>query len=72
MARDEIVPELEGIAGVADVEITGGLEDEVTITLDPVAVAQSGISPSRSRRRWLPAASRSRPASCRQTPSRSR
>ena len=45
MARDEIVPELEGIAGVADVEITGGLDDEVTITLDPIAVAQSGISP---------------------------
>ena len=44
-ARDEIVPELEGIAGVADVEITGGLDDEVTITLDPIAVAQSGISP---------------------------
>ena len=44
-ARDEIVPELEGIAGVADVEITGGLDDEVTITLDPVAVAQSGINP---------------------------
>jgi len=45
VARDEIVPELEGIAGVADVEITGGLEDEVTITLDPVAMAQSGIDP---------------------------
>ena len=45
VARDEIVPELEGIAGVADVEITGGLNDEVTITLDPAAVAQSGINP---------------------------
>jgi hydrophobic/amphiphilic exporter-1 (mainly G- bacteria), HAE1 family len=43
IAADEIVPELEGIAGVADVEITGGLENEVTITLDPVALAASGI-----------------------------
>ena len=43
IASDQIVPELEGIAGVGDVEITGGLEDEVTITLDPVALAQSGI-----------------------------
>ena len=43
IAADEIVPELEGIAGVADVEITGGLEDEVTVTLDPVALAQSGV-----------------------------
>jgi multidrug efflux pump subunit AcrB len=43
IATDQIVPGLEGIAGVGDVEITGGLEDEVTITLDPVALAQSGI-----------------------------
>ena len=44
IASDQIVPELEGIPGVGDVEITGGLEDEVTITLDPVALAQSGIA----------------------------
>ena len=44
IASDQIVPELEGISGVGDVEITGGLEDEVTITLDPVALAQSGIA----------------------------
>ncbi len=37
------MPALEGITGVGDVEVTGGLEDEVTITLDPVALAQSGI-----------------------------
>ena len=43
IASDEIVPALEGITGVGDVEVTGGLEDEVTITLDPVALAQSGI-----------------------------
>ena len=44
IVSDRIVPELEGIAGVGDVEITGGLEDEVTITLDAVALAQSGIA----------------------------
>ncbi|HEX5041131.1 MAG TPA: efflux RND transporter permease subunit [Candidatus Limnocylindria bacterium] len=44
IAANEIVPELEGISGVADVEITGGLDDEVTITLDPAALAQSGVA----------------------------
>lgn len=44
LAADAIVPELEGIAGVADVEITGGLTDEVTVTLDAVAFAQSGVT----------------------------
>ena len=44
IAADEIVPELEGIPGVSAVEITGGLEDEVTITIDPVALAQSGVA----------------------------
>ncbi len=43
IASDEIVPALEGITGVGDVEVTGGLEDEVTMTLDPVALAESGI-----------------------------
>ncbi|HJP71332.1 MAG TPA: efflux RND transporter permease subunit, partial [Candidatus Limnocylindria bacterium] len=44
VAADEIVPELEGIAGVSGVEITGGVEDEVTITIDPVALARSGVA----------------------------
>jgi HAE1 family hydrophobic/amphiphilic exporter-1 len=44
LAADAIVPELEGIAGVGDVEITGGLTDEVTVTLDAVAFAQSGVT----------------------------
>ena len=43
IASDLIVPELEGIAGVADVEINGGLAERVTITLDPVALGASGI-----------------------------
>jgi HAE1 family hydrophobic/amphiphilic exporter-1 len=43
IAADEIVPELEGIAGVGEVEITGGLSDRVTITLDPARLAASGV-----------------------------
>jgi HAE1 family hydrophobic/amphiphilic exporter-1 len=43
IASDEVVPELEGIAGVASVEITGGLSDQVTVTLDPAALGRYGI-----------------------------
>ena len=43
IASDVIIPELEGIAGVADVEVNGGLSDQVTITLDPAALGASGI-----------------------------
>jgi multidrug efflux pump subunit AcrB len=45
IAESEIVPELEGIAGVGSVELNGGLSDRVTITLDPVAVARRGVNP---------------------------
>ena len=44
IARREVVPELESIAGVANVEVSGGLTDQVTITLEPVALAQTGIN----------------------------
>jgi HAE1 family hydrophobic/amphiphilic exporter-1 len=44
VATKQIVPELEGIAGVATVEVTGGLSDQVVITLDPQAVARYGVS----------------------------
>ncbi|HEX2844291.1 MAG TPA: efflux RND transporter permease subunit, partial [Candidatus Limnocylindria bacterium] len=44
IATDEIVPELEGISGVGDVEINGGLSDQVVITLDPAALGASGVS----------------------------
>ncbi|HSM38574.1 MAG TPA: efflux RND transporter permease subunit, partial [Candidatus Limnocylindrales bacterium] len=36
-------PELEGIPGVAAVEVTGGLADQVTITLQPLALGRYGI-----------------------------
>src|SRR5262245_12587004 len=44
IAADEIVPELEGIAGVGAVEVTGGLQDEVTVTLERSALAQAGVA----------------------------
>ena len=43
IATDEIIPALEGIAGVADVSLNGGLADQVMITLDPQALALNGI-----------------------------
>ncbi|HSK93177.1 MAG TPA: efflux RND transporter permease subunit [Candidatus Angelobacter sp.] len=44
IAATDIVPALEGIAGVGDVEVTGGLTDQVTITLDPIAAAMAGVN----------------------------
>jgi HAE1 family hydrophobic/amphiphilic exporter-1 len=45
LAESEIAPQLEGISGVASVELNGGLSDRVTITLDPAAVAHRGVNP---------------------------
>ena len=45
VATREIVPELEGISGVASVDVTGGLEDQVTITLRPADLARAGVGP---------------------------
>jgi hydrophobic/amphiphilic exporter-1 (mainly G- bacteria), HAE1 family len=44
VAATQIVPELEGITGVANVQVTGGLTGQVTITLNPAAIAQKGVS----------------------------
>ncbi len=44
VARTEVVPALLGIDGVATVDLTGGLETEVVVTLDPAKLAASGIS----------------------------
>jgi HAE1 family hydrophobic/amphiphilic exporter-1 len=43
IATDEIVPALEGIPGVGSIELTGGLSDRVTVTVDPAALARTGI-----------------------------
>jgi len=44
VARTEILPALQGIDGVATVDLTGGLEPQVVITLDPAKLAATGIS----------------------------
>lgn len=44
VARQQVVPSLLGIDGVATVDLTGGLETEAVITLDPARLAETGIS----------------------------
>jgi HAE1 family hydrophobic/amphiphilic exporter-1 len=44
VARDEIVPALLGLEGVASVDLTGGEEQRLTVTLDPDRLAENGIS----------------------------
>jgi len=44
IARTEIVPAIAGIDGVARVDLTGGLEERLAVTLDPARLAASGVS----------------------------
>jgi HAE1 family hydrophobic/amphiphilic exporter-1 len=44
LVRDEVVPELAGIPGVASVDTTGGDLERVEVTLDPLKLAAYGIS----------------------------
>jgi hydrophobic/amphiphilic exporter-1 (mainly G- bacteria), HAE1 family len=44
LARTEIVPSIAAIEGVASADITGGLESQLLITLDPDAMAEAGVS----------------------------
>jgi len=44
IARNEIIPELQAIPGVASAELAGGLEDRLVVTLDPKKLAAAGIS----------------------------
>ncbi len=44
IARTEIVPEISGIDGVAQVDLAGGLEERLAVTLDPTKLAASGVS----------------------------
>jgi HAE1 family hydrophobic/amphiphilic exporter-1 len=45
IVREELAPELLSLAGVASVEVTGGLESRVVITLDPARLAAAGVAP---------------------------
>ena len=44
VARTEIVPEILGLEGVASADLTGGLEQQVLVTLDPDKLAETGIT----------------------------
>ncbi len=46
IAQDTIRPALLGLDGVASVDVTGGEEARVTITLDPAKLARTGVSVS--------------------------
>ncbi|MER3418515.1 MAG: hypothetical protein C4343_05340, partial [Chloroflexota bacterium] len=46
IARREIVPALRALEGVAAVDLTGGTETQVVVTLDPDKVAAAGVSVS--------------------------
>jgi HAE1 family hydrophobic/amphiphilic exporter-1 len=43
IAQDEIVPRIQSLDGVASADVTGGLEPQVTVTLDPQKLAENGI-----------------------------
>jgi hydrophobic/amphiphilic exporter-1 (mainly G- bacteria), HAE1 family len=44
LTRTEIVPSIAALEGVASADITGGLETQLVITLDPAAMAEAGVS----------------------------
>jgi hydrophobic/amphiphilic exporter-1 (mainly G- bacteria), HAE1 family len=43
IVNDEIVPQIQSIDGVATADLTGSLEQQVSITLDPAKLAASGV-----------------------------
>jgi len=44
IAREEILPRLQGIDGVSTAELTGGSSPLLDIVLDPAAMAETGVS----------------------------
>ena len=44
IARTDIVPSLQGLEGVGSVDVTGGLEQRVYVTLDPAKLGDAGVS----------------------------
>ena len=48
IARTDIVPALQGLDGVGAVDVTGGLEQRLLITLDPAKLAEPASRSSRS------------------------
>jgi len=44
LANNEIIPQIQAIDGVASAGLTGSLEPQVSVTIDPARVADSGVS----------------------------
>ena len=44
VASAEVVPALQGLSGVASVDVAGGLTSRLMVTLDPVKMAAAGVS----------------------------
>ena len=44
VAAAEVVPDLQGLGGVASVDIAGGLTSRLIVTLDPLKMAAAGVS----------------------------
>ena len=44
IANEEIVPQIQSLDGVAAADLTGGLEPQVIITLDPQKLSATGVS----------------------------
>jgi HAE1 family hydrophobic/amphiphilic exporter-1 len=44
IARTEIIPEIQSLAGVASADLAGGLEERLVVTLDPERLADGGVS----------------------------
>jgi len=44
VASAEVVPDLQGLSGVASVDVAGGLTSRLMVTLDPVKMAAAGVS----------------------------
>ena len=44
VAKNEIVPQILSLEGVASADLTGGLEPQVFVTLDPQKMAEAGVS----------------------------
>jgi hydrophobic/amphiphilic exporter-1 (mainly G- bacteria), HAE1 family len=44
VAAAEVVPDLQGLDGVASVDLAGGLTSRLVVTLDPLRMAAAGIS----------------------------
>ena len=73
IARTEIVPAIQSVEGVAEADLTGGLEQQLIVTLDPAKLtAADVVEPADRPASSRPTTSPSRPASSRPTASGSR